>query len=117
MAPAALFSHRLSWTFFLKNNRKQLSLCSNQVAMQTQIIPGSAQMPVGFPTDKVGFPTDKVGFPANKVGFSAHKVAKPRPTTKTTWQQAIDEGACTLEEFIAELQRQVDEFYDKQGNA
>jgi hypothetical protein len=64
--------------------------------MQTQMIPGSTQMPVGF---------------------SAQKVAKPRSTAKTTCQQVLDAGGCTLEEFIAELQRQVDAYYDEIENA
>ena len=45
------------------------------------------------------------------------QVERKRKTTKSTWQQALDEGAVPLESFIDELRRQVNEHYDGLENA
>ncbi len=44
------------------------------------------------------------------------RVERRRRQPKSTWQQAIDEGAVPLESFIDELRRQVNEHYDKLEN-
>ncbi len=44
-------------------------------------------------------------------------VERRRRTPKSTWQQAVDEGAVSADEFFDELRRQVNEHYDKIENA
>ena len=39
------------------------------------------------------------------------KVERPQQETKSTWQQAIDEGAVTVEEFVHEAKRQIKEHF------
>jgi hypothetical protein len=43
--------------------------------------------------------------------------SRGRKSKKSAWQHALDEGAVTLDEFIGELRRQVNEHYDKLENA
>jgi hypothetical protein len=46
-------------------------------------------------------------------------VERKHQSSKSAWQQAMDEGAVTLDEFIDDLRRHVNEQYDKleKGNA
>ena len=44
-------------------------------------------------------------------------VKRSKTSKKSAWDEAIDEGAMTVDEFIGELRRQVNEHYDKLENA
>lgn len=45
------------------------------------------------------------------------EVKRSRTAPKSTWQKAIDDGAVSVDEFIDELRRQVNEHYDGLENA
>jgi hypothetical protein len=64
-----------------------------------------------------GFDPSPAMFPDHSRTRTFTRVDDTHVTKKTTWQQAIDEGACTLEEFIEELRRGMNEHYDKLENA
>jgi succinyl-CoA synthetase alpha subunit len=44
-------------------------------------------------------------------------VKRGRRSQSSKWQQALEEGAVSVDEFVGELRRQVNEHYDNLDNA